>query len=342
MIGGCGFHPLSRDHHIPLRRQLAADLEAGIRDGWVKPGARLPSSRELARLLGVDRGTVGAALARLRRRNLVEVRGGQRPRAVTCRAPEWPEPDPRPAVRAPVNGASPVAAVSAAKVREATLTLLRQAHQGGLSRWGLLRELERIVAGEGGANPSRVMLYEPRPGLRAVLAAELAAICTVDAHSGSAVRFTQPGCPVIMRRELVPRIRRANVVECLPLALAGGTRERDFVRRRVRRGLVVLLSRSETVRVFGAELAARDFGRGISFTALDPDREPHVVERALAAAAVVFHDRLTTCHVRSSSVPAMQITLVSRQELERLGRYLSRTGEGTRDPVATTSDHGSP
>ena len=31
-------YPLSREHHIPLRRQLAADLEAGIRDGHIVRG----------------------------------------------------------------------------------------------------------------------------------------------------------------------------------------------------------------------------------------------------------------------------------------------------------------
>ena len=336
MIGGCGFQPLSRDHHIPLRRQLAADLEAGIRDGRVKPGARLPSSRDLARRLGVDRGTVGAALARLRRRNLIEVRGGRRPRAAPRPVPEWPGADPGRAVRTTVMGGSgPVA-------RSATLALLRQAHAGGLSRWELLRELERIVTGAEDGDPARVTLCEPRPGLRAVLAAELEATRQVTVHCAPAACFARARSPVIVRRELLPRLRRAGVVECLPLTLAGGTRERDFVRRRVRRGLVVLLSRSETVRVFGAELAARDFGRGISFTAIDPEREPHVTERALAAAAVVFHDRLTTRHVRSRSVPAVRITLIPSRELERLCGYLSMTGEETRERIAVSDDLGSP
>ena len=336
MIGGCGFQPLSRDHHIPLRRQLAADLEAGIRDGRVKPGARLPSSRDLARRLGVDRGTVGAALARLRRRNLIEVRGGQRPRAASRPVPEWPGADPGRVVRTTVTGGARRVA------RSATLALLRQAHAGGLSRWEILRELERIVAGAGGGDPYRVTLCEPRPGLRAVLAAELEATRQVKVDCARTPCFAQPGHPVVVRRELLARLRRVDVVEFLPLTLAGGTRERALVRRRVRRGLVVLLSRSETVRVFGAELAARDFGRGISFTAVDPEREPRVAERALTAAAVVFHDRLTTRHVQSRSVPTVRITLIPRRELERLCGYLSMTSEEADRRVAVSGDRGSP
>ncbi|WP_420464168.1 GntR family transcriptional regulator [Candidatus Palauibacter sp.] len=326
MTGGCGLHPLARDHYIPLRRQLAADLEAGIRDGQVRPGAHLPSSRDLARLLGVDRGTVGAALARLRRRNLIELHSGQRPRAAIGLFRDWPEAGGRSAAR------HFSAATTRPTARQATLALLRGAHAGGVSRWELLRELERIVRGAGDADARRVTLWEPRAGLRALLATELEATCRVHVHATGSTRLVRAGVPVIVRRELLPRIRRAHRVECLPLALAGGTCEREFVRRRLRRGLVVLLSRSETVRVFGAELAARDFARGISFTALDPARDRQAAERALSAAAVVFHDRLALPYVRPVSVPAMPIRLVPPRELERLDRYLSRAEAEPRRP----------
>lgn len=320
MNGGCGLEPLARGHHIPLPRQLAADLEAGIRDGWLSPGARLPSSRDLARLLGVDRGTVGAALARLRRRNLVEVRDGQRPRAATCPFPQWPETDRRHAVR------RSSASATRRMARTATLALLGRAHAGGLSRWDLLRELERIATAEEASDPHRVTLYEPRPGLKAVLKAELEATRRVRVRGMATASAGRPAGPVVVRRELLPRLRHRHALECLPLALAGGTRERDFVRRRLRRGLVVLLSSSATVRVFGAELAARDFARGVSFRAIDPDRHPRAAGRAVAAATIVFHDRLTWHHVRSSAVPAVPITLVPRREIERLERYLSTAG----------------
>ena len=316
--GGCGLEPLARGHHIPLRRQLAADLEAGIRDGRLRPGACLPSSRDLARLLGVDRGTVRAALARLRRRNLVEVRDGQRPRAANCPFPHWPETD----HGRPVRRSS--ATTTRRMARTATLALLGRAHAGGLSRRDLLRELERIAsAADEEADPRCVTLYEPRPGLKAILAAELQATGRVRVRETGVSSGGHPAGPVIVRRELLPRLRRRDALECLPLALAGGTRERDLVRRRLRRGLVVLLSGSETVRVFGAELAARDFARGVSFRAIDPDRHPRAARRAVAAAAIVFHDRLTEHHVRSPAVPAAPITLVPRRETERLERYLS-------------------
>ncbi|WP_419857930.1 GntR family transcriptional regulator [Candidatus Palauibacter irciniicola] len=313
MARGCGLPPFSRDHHIPLRRQLAADLEAGIRDGHVRPGAPLPSAREMARRLGVDRGTVGHALARLRRRNLIETGKRQRPRASIR---------PRRLRPAPAVEIAP---------RTAVLDLLRRAHAGGFSRWRLLNELERIVGGARSPDPRLVTLCEPRPGLRAVLAAELEDACGVIVRAVDSARTIPDHSPVILRRELQSRMRRSGTVECVPISLAGGTRERDLVRRRMRRGFVVLLSRSETVRVFAAELAARDFALGISFKALDPHLDARAVRRAITAATIIFHDRLVPmARYASRTAPAVPITLLPPEETERLRAYLSRTDRPAR------------
>lgn len=308
-----GLSPLSRDHHIPLRRQLAADLEAGIRDGHVRPGAPLPSSRDMARRLGVDRGTVGAALARLRRRNLIDLGKGQRPRVSTRPRPLRPPP-----------------AVELAP-RAAALDLLRRAHAGGVSRWRLLNELERILGEPRSPDPHPVTLCEPRAGLRAVLAAELEDACGFVVHAVDSARKIPEEAPVILRRELLPRMRRSGTVECVPISLAGGTRERELVRRRMRRGFVVLLSRSETVRVFAAELAARDFALGVSFKALDPRLDAQAVQRAVAAATIIFHDRLVPMSRHAGGMaPAVPITLLPPEEIERLRAYLSSTGRPER------------
>jgi GntR family transcriptional regulator/MocR family aminotransferase len=50
--------PLDRRGGQPLRAQLEASLREGIRGGRLRAGERLPSSRELARGLGVSRGLV--------------------------------------------------------------------------------------------------------------------------------------------------------------------------------------------------------------------------------------------------------------------------------------------
>lgn len=313
MTRGSGLPPFSRDHYIPLRRQLAADLEAGIRDGHVRPGTPLPSARDMARRLGVDRGTVGAALARLRRRNLVELGKGQRLRV-------WKRP----------RSLRPPPAVEMAP-RAAALDLLRRAHAGGFSRLRLLNELGRIVDGARSPDSHPVTLCEPRAGLRAVLAAELEDACGFVVHAVDSARRIPENTPVILRRELLSRMRRSGTVECVPISLAGGTRERELVRRRIRRGFVVLLSRSETVRVFAAELAARDFALGINFKALDPYLDAQAVRRAVTAATIVFHDRLVPMsRYAGGTAPAVPVTLLPPEEVERLRAYLSRTDRPAR------------
>lgn len=56
---------LSRKAKLPLTEQISSGISAAIREGRLKPGARLPSWRDLAAQLGVARGTVKAAYDRL-------------------------------------------------------------------------------------------------------------------------------------------------------------------------------------------------------------------------------------------------------------------------------------
>ena len=59
----------------PIQRQLYQRVRDAIADGRLRPGERLPSARGLASQLGVARGTVDAALARLIGEGYVETRG---------------------------------------------------------------------------------------------------------------------------------------------------------------------------------------------------------------------------------------------------------------------------
>ena len=57
---------LDRSAGQPLRAQLEASLRDAIRGGRLRAGERLPSSRELARELGVSRGMVQDCYGQLR------------------------------------------------------------------------------------------------------------------------------------------------------------------------------------------------------------------------------------------------------------------------------------
>jgi GntR family transcriptional regulator/MocR family aminotransferase len=85
-----------------LGRQIEDQLRNAIRDMTLRPGARLPSTRDLARELGVSRPIVVDAYAQLAGEGYLELRPGARPRVTGCAGPcrppatQRPEPVPEP------------------------------------------------------------------------------------------------------------------------------------------------------------------------------------------------------------------------------------------------------
>jgi GntR family transcriptional regulator/MocR family aminotransferase len=67
---------LQRETGEPLRAQLERELRNAIRSGRLAPGERLPSSRTLARNLGLARGTVLECYSQLRAEGYLTARGG--------------------------------------------------------------------------------------------------------------------------------------------------------------------------------------------------------------------------------------------------------------------------
>src|ERR1700761_444288 len=67
---------LDRSAPEPLRAQLETSLREAIRDGRLRGGERLPSSRELARELGVSRGMVQDCYGQLLAEGYLTSRGG--------------------------------------------------------------------------------------------------------------------------------------------------------------------------------------------------------------------------------------------------------------------------
>jgi GntR family transcriptional regulator/MocR family aminotransferase len=65
---------IARDSEVPLYRQLRQALEHEIATGALDPELALPSSRELARELGLSRNTVNAAYAELEAEGFVEAK----------------------------------------------------------------------------------------------------------------------------------------------------------------------------------------------------------------------------------------------------------------------------
>jgi GntR family transcriptional regulator/MocR family aminotransferase len=90
---------LDRTRPEPLRVQLERELREAIRSGRLAPRERLPSSRELARELGVSRGLVLECYEQLRAEGYLMTRGGSATRVADAahepHAPARPPPPPR-------------------------------------------------------------------------------------------------------------------------------------------------------------------------------------------------------------------------------------------------------
>ena len=67
---------LSKNSEVPIREQLTTQIMLGVTSGDLKPGQRLPSTRELARRFHIHANTVSAAYGELERRGWVESRKG--------------------------------------------------------------------------------------------------------------------------------------------------------------------------------------------------------------------------------------------------------------------------
>src|SRR5215210_7466582 len=67
---------LSKNSDVPVREQLVSQIIIGVVSDDLKPGQKLPSTRELARRFGIHSNTVSAAYRHLAGRGWVEFRKG--------------------------------------------------------------------------------------------------------------------------------------------------------------------------------------------------------------------------------------------------------------------------
>jgi GntR family transcriptional regulator/MocR family aminotransferase len=102
---------VDRDERRTLGRQIEDQLRNAIRDLTLRPGVRLPSTRDLARELGVSRPIVVDAYAQLAGEGYLELKAGTRPRVTGCAGPSQPlattRADPLPAPRYDFRPGSP-------------------------------------------------------------------------------------------------------------------------------------------------------------------------------------------------------------------------------------------
>jgi DNA-binding transcriptional regulator YhcF (GntR family) len=140
----------SANSEVPLYRQLVTQVQLAILSGDLRPGDRLPSTRELARRFAIHPNTVSAGYRELEREGWTELRHGSGVYVCDRRAPETAE----------------------ARIDAHIAEFFRRAHELGLSTPALRRRMADWVAAPA---PDHWLLVDPDPELRQILLTELRA-----------------------------------------------------------------------------------------------------------------------------------------------------------------------
>jgi GntR family transcriptional regulator len=141
---------LSKSSEVPLREQLATQILLGIVSNDLKPGQKLPSTRELARRYDIHSNTVSAAYQDLERRGWVEFRKGSGVYVIE-RSAEAPA-DPK------------------LELDQLISTLFRVARERGHSLAEIHASVKRWLETQ---PPDHFLVIEPDEEMRAILIAEI-------------------------------------------------------------------------------------------------------------------------------------------------------------------------
>jgi len=141
---------LTRDSTIPLRSQLALQIEVALVTGQLAAGEKLPSVRELARRLKLHHNTVAAAYGELAERGLIETRRGSGIYASSQSRVAPPD-------EAREIDELIASFLEIARARGFSTSAIRDAVRGWLDR----------------QPPDHVLIVEPAPDIRAILAHEI-------------------------------------------------------------------------------------------------------------------------------------------------------------------------
>ncbi len=136
---------------VPLYRQLMTQVQLAILSGDLRPGDRLPSTRELARRFAIHPNTVSAGYRELEREGWTELRRGSGVYVCDRRTPETEE----------------------ARIDAYIGEFFRHAHELELSTSVLRRRMAEWVAAPA---PDHWLLVDPDPELRQILVTELRAV----------------------------------------------------------------------------------------------------------------------------------------------------------------------
>jgi GntR family transcriptional regulator len=294
---------LSKNSEVPLREQLTTQIVLGVVSGDLKPGQRLPSTRELARRFHIHANTVSAAYRDLEERGWVESRKGS---GVYVRAQSH---------EVPLD--------SQTALDQLISTFLKLARARGYSLTDIQQRIKHWLELQA---PDHFLVIDEDAELRAILVAEITEATGFDVRGASLEEIEREGIPA-----------GASVV-----ALYGqAERVRQILAPDT--SLIVLNSRSVPVSLTGSERPPADalitvvsrwedflrWSRNVLVAAgLDPaalnfrDARAEGWQRGLASSALVITDALTAAELPPNSPPARVFRLVADSSLEELRAFV--------------------
>jgi GntR family transcriptional regulator len=161
---------LTRESEVPIRAQLALQIEVAIVTGRLAPGKKLPSVRELARRYGLHHNTAAAAYNDLTSRGLIEARRGSGIYVSKRSEPSPPE--------------------TAREIDDLIASFLEIARARGYTaaeiRAAVTTWLERQP-------PDHVLIVEPAPDIRAILEHEIAGALPCPVRAVRPEALDEPG-----------------------------------------------------------------------------------------------------------------------------------------------------
>jgi GntR family transcriptional regulator len=192
---------LSKNGEVPLREQLVRQIMLGVISDDLKPGQRLPSTRELARRFRIHSNTVSAAYRELERRGWLEFRKGS---GVYVR---------------PLGEDATAALASRLGLDQLISAFLSVARAQGFS---LAEVQERVKHWLRLQPPDHFLVVEPDAGLREILAAEIkeaTGFRVVGASPEECRRGVTAGAVVVALYNQAEEVRRALPEGAAPLLL---------------------------------------------------------------------------------------------------------------------------
>jgi GntR family transcriptional regulator len=294
---------LSKNSEVPIREQLTTQIMLGVISSDLKPGQRLPSTRELARRFQIHANTVSAAYAELERRGWLESRKGS---------------------GVYVREFSQDRALDAEfELDQLISAFLQRARDGGYSLKDVQTRIKRWLEFQA---PDHFLVIEPDPELREILVAEIEEATSFRVSGMSIEECAQGGLSAgaaavalygqaERAREVLPADTNRLIVlhsRSVPESLAGAVRPAEDA-------LIAVVSRwPEFLRWARTVLVAA----GVDPTALNfrDAREPNW-QRGLTSSAFVITDALTARRLPKNCTPRV-FHMISDASLDELRRFV--------------------